>query len=78
MNIVVAIDSPESGEAALKFLVKSVYGEKDRIHLVHVIVPGFAEHHTKGSLMSLLKRKRANSNFLIDCLPRLKKKSELK
>ncbi len=48
MKIVVAIDSPQSADTALKYLGDSKYGSNDRIHLVHVIVPGFADAPVAG------------------------------
>jgi nucleotide-binding universal stress UspA family protein len=48
MKIVAAIDTEESAKSALDYILKEKYPPETQIHLVHVIVPGFAEAHVEG------------------------------
>jgi nucleotide-binding universal stress UspA family protein len=48
MKIVAAIDTEESAKSALDYIVKEKYPPDTQIHLVHVMVPGFAEAHVEG------------------------------
>ncbi|CAN5124865.1 universal stress protein [soil metagenome] len=48
MKIVVAIDGADSAKSALAELVAKKYSSDTEIHLVHVIVPGFANVSTPG------------------------------
>lgn len=48
MKIVVAIDGEESAKSALAEITAKKYGSDTEIHLVHVIVPGFADVSTPG------------------------------
>lgn len=48
MKVVVAIDGEESCRAALDYIVNENYASDTQIHLVHVIVPGFADVSVAG------------------------------
>lgn len=48
MKIVVAIDGKKSAETALEHILNLKYDAGVEIHLVHVIVPGFADVHVEG------------------------------
>jgi len=48
MKIVVAVDTEESAKSALDYILKEKYPSDTQIHLIHVIVPGFAEAHVAG------------------------------
>ncbi|MBS1992754.1 MAG: universal stress protein [Cyanobacteria bacterium SZAS LIN-3] len=48
MKIVVAIDGEDSAKSALAELTARKYGSDTQVHLVHVIVPGFADVSTPG------------------------------
>jgi len=48
MKIVVAIDGEQSAHSALAEITTQKYSSDTQIHLVHVIVPGFADVSTPG------------------------------
>ena len=48
MKIVVAIDGEDSAKSALDEIAAQKYSSETQIHLVHVIVPGFADVSTPG------------------------------
>jgi nucleotide-binding universal stress UspA family protein len=48
MKLVVAIDGKESADTALAHILNKKYGADTEIHLVHVLVPGFADVHVEG------------------------------
>ena len=48
MILVVAIDGQESANTALDYILKANYSRDTAIHLVHVIVPGFADAPVEG------------------------------
>jgi len=48
MKIVVAIDSEASAKSALDFISAAKYPSETEIHLIHVIVPGFADVAVQG------------------------------
>ncbi|HEY9786817.1 MAG TPA: universal stress protein [Candidatus Obscuribacterales bacterium] len=67
MNVIVAIDSAQSAETALKFLKDCKYGPPDHIHLVHVIVPGFADAKVAG-IPDVVAEERSTEQKLLDAL----------
>jgi nucleotide-binding universal stress UspA family protein len=48
MKIIVAIDGQESADTALKHILEQKFGSDTEIHLIHVIVPGFADAPVAG------------------------------
>lgn len=66
MKIVVAIDSQKSADTALKFLTDRKHGKDDRIHLVHVIVPGFADAPVAGIPDVVAEEKNAEQKLLAE------------
>jgi nucleotide-binding universal stress UspA family protein len=48
MKLVVAIDGEESAKTALAHILKEKYASDTQIHLVHVMVPGFADAPVEG------------------------------
>jgi nucleotide-binding universal stress UspA family protein len=48
MKLVVAIDSQESANAAKDHILKEGYAKGTEIHLVHAIIPGFADMPVQG------------------------------
>jgi len=48
MKLVVAIDGEESARSALEHIAKEKYSSDTQVHLVHVIVPGFADVAVEG------------------------------
>jgi len=48
MKLVVAIDGEESANTALAYIFKEKTASDTQIHLIHVIVPGFADSPVEG------------------------------
>jgi nucleotide-binding universal stress UspA family protein len=48
MKLVVAIDGEQSAKSALEYILKEKYTGDTEIHLLHVIVPGFADAPVAG------------------------------
>ncbi len=48
MKLIVAIDGEKSAETVLEYILKEKYASDTRIHLIHVIVPGFADVAVEG------------------------------
>ena len=48
MKLVVAIDGQQSAKTALEHILGGKYGADAQIHLVHVLVPGFADVSVAG------------------------------
>ena len=48
MKLVVAIDGEESAKTALTHILKEKYASDTQIHLIHVLVPGFADSPVEG------------------------------
>ncbi len=48
MKLVVAIDGEQCAKTALAYILKQNYASDTQIHLVHVIVPGFADSPVEG------------------------------
>ena len=48
MKLVVAIDGEQSAKSALAHILKEKYASETEIHLIHVIVPGFADAPVEG------------------------------
>ncbi len=48
MKLVVAIDGEQSAQTALEHILKEKYASDTEMHLIHVIVPGFADAPNEG------------------------------
>ena len=48
MKVVVAVDGSKSADAALEHILNSNYNSSTEFHLLHVVVPGFAEMAVAG------------------------------
>jgi nucleotide-binding universal stress UspA family protein len=48
MKLVVAIDGEQSAKTALEYILGEKYAGDTQIHLIHVIVPGFADAPVEG------------------------------
>ena len=48
MKIIVAIDGEQSAQTALAHILKEKYTADTEIHLIHVVVPGFADVSVEG------------------------------
>ena len=48
MKIVVAIDTLESARSAVRYLIDEKHEASTQVHLVHVLVPGFADVAVQG------------------------------
>src|SRR5277367_2267361 len=65
MKLVVAIDGKESAKAALDFVFKGKYDSDTEIHLVHALVPGFADISVEG-IPDVTKQARIEEQALLD------------
>ncbi len=48
MKLLVAIDGKDSAKTALEYIIKRNYDSSTQIHLLHVMVPGFADAPVEG------------------------------
>ncbi len=74
MKLVVAIDGRQSAETALEHIVNAKYGAETQIHLVHVLVPGFADAPVDGIPDVVAKEKNEEEVVLDDMVRALKEK----
>ncbi|MBX9688461.1 MAG: universal stress protein [Candidatus Obscuribacterales bacterium] len=74
MKIVVAIDGKQSADSALEFILKSKYDADSEFHLVHVIVPGFADAPVAGIPDVVAEEKAEEQGVLNDMATVLKNK----
>lgn len=65
MDIVVAIDGLQSAKTALEHIYSAKYGSEVRFHLVHVIVPGFADAPTPG-IPDVVAEEKAEEQSVLD------------
>jgi len=64
MKLVVAVDGEQSAKSALEFILKEQYSGDTEIHLVHVIVPGFADAPVEGIPDVVLQEKQQEKSVL--------------
>ena len=69
MKLVVAIDSAESASTALNHIFSSEYGKDLEIHLVHVIVPGFADVAVPG-IPDIIAEEKSTEQSLLNGMTR--------
>lgn len=48
MKLVIAIDGRQSADTAIEHVLKANYGAGLQVHLIHVLVPGFADAPVEG------------------------------
>jgi nucleotide-binding universal stress UspA family protein len=65
MKLVVAIDSKESADVALAYMLKEKYAPGTEIHLVHAIIPGFADMPVQG-IPDVVAEERTAEQKLLD------------
>lgn len=72
MRLVVAIDGKKSADTALSFISESRYTKQTEIHLLHVIVPGFADVSVEGIPDVAAEEKEEEQVVLADMAKALK------
>jgi len=65
MKLVVAVDSKESADVALQYMLKENYAPGTEIHLVHAIIPGFADMPVQG-IPDVVAQERAEEQKLLE------------
>ncbi len=74
MKLVVAIDGEQSAKSALEHILKEKYANDTEIHLVHVIVPGFADSPVEG-IPDVVAEERKEEQEVLDHMARALKES---
>lgn len=67
MKLVVAIDGKESAKSALARILKEKYVSETEIHLIHVIVPGFADAPVEG-IPDVVAEERKEEQAVLDAM----------
>jgi nucleotide-binding universal stress UspA family protein len=65
MKLVVAIDGEQSAKTALEHILKEKYAADTEIHLIHVIVPGFADAPVAG-IPDVVGEERDEEQLVLD------------
>ena len=65
MKLIVAIDGEQSAKSALEHILKEKYSSDTEIHLIHVIVPGFAEVSVEG-IPDVVAEERKEEQAVLD------------
>jgi nucleotide-binding universal stress UspA family protein len=65
MKLVVAIDGEESAKSALTHILKEKYARDTQIHLIHVLVPGFADAPVEG-IPDVVAQEREEEQAVLD------------
>lgn len=74
MKLVVAIDGEQSANTALAHILKEKYASDTQIHLIHVIVPGFADAPVAG-FPDVVAQERKEEQVVLDHMARTLKES---
>ena len=74
MKLVAAIDGDQSARSALAHLLKEKYSSDTQIHLIHVIVPGFADMPAAG-IPDVVAQEREKEQAVLDHMVRTLKES---
>lgn len=74
MKVVVAIDGEESAKSALAHALKEKYASDTEMHLIHVIVPGFADAPVEG-IPDVVEEERKEEQAVLDSMARSLKQS---
>jgi nucleotide-binding universal stress UspA family protein len=74
MKLVVAVDGEQSAQSALEYIFKEKYSGDTEIHLVHVIVPGFADAPVEGIPDVVLQEKQQEKTVLNNMAHALKER----
>jgi nucleotide-binding universal stress UspA family protein len=67
MKLVVAIDGEKSAQSALEYMLKEKYPSETEVHLIHVIVPGFADMQVEG-IPDVVAQEKAEEKGVLDRL----------
>lgn len=73
MKVVVAIDGTESAESALSYLLKAKYDNLE-VHLIHVLVPGFADVSVQG-IPDVMQLEKEEERSVLDKYSKLMQQS---
>ena len=76
MRIVVAIDGLDSAKTALRFIRRRKYDSDLFVHLVHAVVPGFADVAAQGIPDVVRKEESASENLLQRVADELRKRHQ--
>ena len=74
MKLVVAIDGEQCAKSALDYILKEKYSQDTEIHLIHVIVPGFADAMVEG-IPDVVAEEREEEKAVLNQMTRTLKKS---
>lgn len=74
MKLVVAIDDENSAKSALEYILKEKYAAETKIHLVHVLVPVFADAVVEG-IPDVLGEDRKEAQVVLEQMERTLKAS---
>lgn len=74
MKLVVAIDGEQSAKSALEHILKEKYSSDTQIHLIHVIVPGFADSPVEG-IPDVVAEEKKEEQQVLDHMARTIKES---
>jgi nucleotide-binding universal stress UspA family protein len=74
MKLVVAIDGEHSAKSALEHILKEKYSSDTEIHLIHVIVPGFADSPVAG-IPDVVAEEKKEEQEVLDHMARALKES---
>ncbi len=74
MKLVVAIDGEDSAQSALEHILKAKYAPDTEIHLIHVLVPGFADAPVEG-IPDVVEEEREEEQAVLDHMASTLKKS---
>jgi nucleotide-binding universal stress UspA family protein len=74
MKLVVAIDGEESAQSALAHILKTKYASDTEIHLIHVLVPGFADAPVEG-IPDVVAEERNEEQAVLDHMAKMLKES---
>ena len=69
MKVVVAIDDRDSVETALNHILNRNYEPGTQIHLIHVVVPGFADVAVRG-LPDVVAKEKEENQLVLDSMAR--------
>jgi len=74
MKLVVAVDGEQSAKSALEYILKEKYSGDTEVHLVHVIVPGFADAPVEG-IPDVVTQEREQEKAVLNKMTRMLKES---
>jgi nucleotide-binding universal stress UspA family protein len=74
MKLVVAIDGEQSAKSALSHILKEKYASDTEIHLIHVIVPSFADAPVAG-IPDVVAEEKKEEQTVLDGMARTLKES---